>query len=153
MNRILAILALSAIILPASENIAQCRGCAAGKLMLRCDYYFVKQGKAESRSACLDYAKVVDLDGANAKAAWYYLLGGEPEKAEKSSRRAVELGQVFANEYLAYALLILGKENAAKDAMKRFSEGVKHNGFAIRDRKILEKIYPDLDFRALNSEQ
>ena len=129
-----------------------CRGCASGKLMLQCDYYAVKQGKMEMRSACEKYAEIVNVDGASAKAAWYYLLAGSVDKAYDAAKRAIDLGQVYANEYMAYALLIEGKEEEAKRAMRLFRQGVKQNSFFRTDIKVLQKFYPEVDFGILKSE-
>ena len=132
-----------------AQTDPSCRGCASGKLMLQCDYYLVKEGKMDKRSACEEYAKIVDVDGASAKAAWYYLLAGKPEKAYDAARRAIDLGQVYANEYMAYALLIQGKDADAKKAMQLFHSAVKENSFFKTDMKILHKLYPKVDFGIL----
>ncbi len=132
-----------------AEIDPSCRGCGSGKLMLQCDYYVVKQGRMEMRSACEEYAKIVDVDGASAKAAWYYLLAGKPDKAQSAAKRAVDLGQVFANEYLAYALLVKGREDEAKAVMKKFRNGVEQRSFVKRDIEALAKLYPDVDFGKL----
>jgi len=132
-----------------AEVDPSCRGCASGKLMLQCDYYVVKQGKMEMRSACEKYAEIVDVDGASAKAAWYYLLAGKPDKAQSAAKRAVDLGQVYANEYLAYALLVKGGEDEAKAVMKKFRNGVEQRSFVKRDIEALAKLYPDVDFGKL----
>jgi len=126
-----------------------CRGCASGKLMLQCDHYVVKQGKMEMRSACEKYAEIVDVDGASAKAAWYYLLAGKVGKAHDAAKRAIELGQVFANEYMAYALLIQGKEKEAEEAMQLFRKGVAQHSFFKTDIASLQQFYPNVDFSIL----
>ena len=147
-NLIFLPLLFGAVLLYA-EIDPSCRGCGSGKLMLQCDYYVVKQGKMEMRSACEKYAEIVDVDGASAKAAWYYLLAGKVEKALDAATRAVEVGQVYANEYMAYALLIGGRESEAKAAMKKFRSGVQQNSFVKRDIEALAKLYSDVDFGKL----
>ena len=132
-----------------AEVDPSCRGCASGKLMLQCDHYVVKQGKMEMRSACEKYAEIVNVDGASAKAAWYYLLADKVDKARDAAKRAIELGQVYANEYMAYALLIQGREEEAKRAMQLFRKGVKQNSFFRTDIKTLQKFYPKVDFGVL----
>jgi len=147
-NLIFLPLLLGAVSLSAEVD-PSCRGCASGKLMLQCDYYVVKQGKMEMRSACEEYAKIVDVDGASAKAAWYYLLAGKVDKALDAAERAIKIGHVYANEYLAYALLVRGKENEAKSAMEKFRSGVQQNSFVKRDIEALTKLYPGVDFGKL----
>lgn len=140
---------LLTLLSPAAGIDPLCSGCASGKLMLKCDQYVVKQGKMEMRSTCEKYAEIVDVDGASAKAAWYYLLAGKADKAESAAKRAVDLGQVYANEYLACALLIKGREDEAKAAMKLFRRGVEQHSFVKRDIEALAKLYPDIDFGKL----
>ena len=126
-----------------------CKGCAAGKLMLQCDYYVAKKGIMEKKHFCEAYAKIVDIDGAYAKAAWYYLLGENPAKALESAKRAISQGQVYANEYAAYALIILSKTDEAVSAMHRFRENIKEHGFVKRDISALQKVYPSVPFEKL----
>jgi tetratricopeptide (TPR) repeat protein len=134
----------------AMASTSNCRGCASGKLMLQCDYYVVKQGDMTKRSTCEEYAGIVDVDGASAKAAWYYLLAGNVDKALDAAERAIGIGHAFANEYAAYALLIQGKEREAAAAMKCFREAVHEKSFVKRDIETLKKFYPSIDFSKLD---
>jgi len=126
-----------------------CRGCSAGKLMLRCDYYVAKLGDLSQRDSCADYARVVDIDGASAKAAWYWLLAGEPQKALDAARRAVEQGQTFAAGYAAQALTILGRDQEASAYLGRFRAAVASRDYFSRELRTLARLYPDIDFRKL----
>jgi tetratricopeptide (TPR) repeat protein len=132
-----------------AEVDPSCRGCAAGKLMLQCDHYVAKQGMREKQTICAEYAEIVNVDGASAKASWYYLLAGKPDKALDAAERAIKVGHTYANEYLAYALLIQGKESDAIDAMQHFRQDIQQNSFIKRDIESLQKLYPDIDFGKL----
>ena len=126
-----------------------CKGCAAGKLMLQCDYYVARGGDLSKRHYCEAYAKVVNLDGASAKAAWYYLLAGRPDAAYDAAKRAMDTGQHFAALYAALAEAMAGRKEAAAQLYKRFIEWVPDHGYA-RDRiATLAKLYPDADFSPL----
>ncbi|WP_456429267.1 hypothetical protein [Nitratifractor sp.] len=135
--------------LQATDLNVSCRGCAAGKLMVQCDIYVLRQGDLTKRNYCEEYAKIVDLDGASAKAAWYYLLAGKPEQALNAAQRALRIGQDFAGEYAAYALLLLGRKQEAREAMKRFSRKAA-GSYWKKDEAILRKLYPKLDFSRLH---
>ena len=135
--------------LQAADLNVSCRGCAAGKLMLQCDVYVARAGKLEKQPLCEEYAKIVDIDGASAKAAWYYLLAGKPGKALNAAERALEIGQSYANEYAAYALLLLGKKEEAQKTMKAFATKVGGEGYLQKDLDSLKRIYPEVDFRGL----
>ncbi len=135
--------------LQAADRNVSCRGCAAGKLMLQCDVYVARQGDLSKRSYCEEYARVVDLDGASAKAAWYYLLADKPEEALQAAEKALRVGQDFAREYVAYALLMLGREQEAAEAMKKFL-GKAGDPYWKRDEGILRKLYPKYDFSGLH---
>jgi len=128
---------------------ASCRGCGAGKLMLQCDYYVVRRGETDKRHFCVEYAQIVDVDGASAKAAWYYLLGGAPEKALDAAKRALDQGQTFAAGYVAEALSALGKSEEAKSYAERFRKVVKKREYFVKEVETLKKLYPDADFSAI----
>ena len=149
MKKLILVPLLMSIASFGAERAPACRGCASGKLMLQCDYYVVKQGDRSKRSSCEEYARIVDVDGASAKAAWYYLLAGSVDQALDAANRAVDIGQAFANEYAAYALLILHREQEAIAAMQRFHEAVHEKSFVQRDVETLKTFYPDVDFTKL----
>ena len=128
---------------------ASCRGCGAGKLMLQCDIYVARQGDLSRQHVCEEYAKIVDIDGASAKAAWYYLLAGKPERVVDAAQRALHQGQTFAAGYLAEAYAIFGKHEEAKKYMERFRTLKQQGSYIEKEIKTLRKIYPSADFSAL----
>ena len=152
LNKSVSIIFLISALQAADLNVS-CRGCAAGKLMLQCDVYVAEAGHREKRSLCEKYAEIVDIDGASAKAAWYYLLAGKPEKALKAANRALKIGQNYAYEYAAYALLLLGKKEEARKAMKTFITKVGKLGgesYFQKDFKTIKRLYPEVDFRGFS---
>ncbi|WP_456451449.1 hypothetical protein [Hydrogenimonas sp.] len=137
------------LLLPAEHLEPSCKGCGAGKLMLQCDYYVARKGDLAKRHFCAEYAKIVDIDGASAKAAWYWLLAGEPDKAFDAALRAMKVGHDFAAGYAAQALVALGNAEEAKRYMARFRRTVKERGYFKKEVSTLSKLYPDKDFSCL----
>jgi len=137
------------LMLVAQSGGPSCKGCAAGKLMLQCDYYVVRQGDVGKRHFCADYAKIVDIDGASAKAAWYWLLAGEPEKAFDAALRAYNQGQTFAAGYAAQALAVMGNADEAKKFLNKFLSAVRDRSYFEKEVATLEKLYPAKDLKIL----
>ncbi|WP_457608582.1 hypothetical protein [Nitratifractor sp.] len=135
--------------LSAADTDPSCRGCGAGKLMLQCDVYVARQGDLSRQPLCERYARIVDIDGASAKASWYYLLAGKPAEALRAADRAIELGQSFAYEYAAFARLLLGQEGKAEAAMRTFLTKVPDPSYVRRDLKSLKRVYPKVPFGKL----
>ncbi|WP_300368960.1 hypothetical protein [Hydrogenimonas sp.] len=143
---ILAVLPLQVFALDPS-----CKGCGAGKLMLQCDYYVAKQGDMSRQHLCEEYAKIVDIDGASAKAAWYYLLAGKPQKAFDAAIKALKQGQTFAAGYAAQAMTIMDNPEKAKQYLSQFTNGVEERDYFEKEVSTLRKIYPSIDFSILSN--
>ena len=125
-------------------------GCGKScKSMIQCDYYVAKKGDASKQKICADYAENSDIDGAHATAAWFYLLGGKPEKARLSALQALKQGQSYAAGYLVEALVILGRTEEAKKYKKIFERSVKKRDYFKKEIEMLERLYPRADFSAL----
>jgi hypothetical protein len=150
-GKILWILMPAIFIGSASEIRVSCAGCDAGKEKVRCDYYVVDRGEKSRRKHCLNYAKYVDIDGAYPKAAWYYLLAGKPQKAVGSARKGIAQGQEYARAYLAMALWILGKPREAENEWNGLGNLRKKFGGFLRERELLKRLYPDVDFQKFES--
>ncbi|WP_353662058.1 hypothetical protein [Hydrogenimonas sp. SS33] len=135
-------------ILALQNSMAGC-GCGKGKLMLQCDYYVARLGDKSRQHLCEEYAKVVDIDGASAQAAWYYLLAGKPGKALAAARRAYDQGQTYAAGYMAEALLILGRDREAKRYRDIFVKRVKKRAYFDKEIEVLKKLYPRVGFSTL----
>jgi hypothetical protein len=119
-----------------------------------CDYHVAKCHDRSYQASCLDYAHYVDIDGAHAKAAWYYLLGGQPERALKAARKALAQGQSYAAEYAWLALMIQGKRQEADRVMKRYRPTLYAMPKAFDQDLMLTKIlYPQIKFPVLSQEK
>ena len=149
MKTLLSLLAVFALLLEASASDVSCKGCGAGKLMLQCDYYVARQGDLTKQDVCIEYAKIVDIDGASAKAAWYYLLGGKPDKAFDAAMKALNQGQTYAAGYVAQSLVALGNREEAENYLKKFQDAVQQRDYFVKEVETLRKIYPNADFSVL----
>ena len=123
-----------------------CSGCSAGKLMLQCDYYVKQRGDVSKSGFCEQYADAIDSDGTHAKAAWYYLLGQKPEKAQRSAIAALEEGQTYAAEYAAEASVIFREYEAARKYMKMLPKDFSKKEHFRKNIELLSRIYPTADF-------
>ncbi len=127
----------------------ECSGCDLNRLMLQCDYYVKLKGDPSKSGFCEKYAEALDNPGTHAKAAWYYLLGLKPQKAQRSAIAAIEEGQTYAAEYAAEASLIFNEYEAAKKYMKMLPKDFSKGAEFKKDIEILKLLYPDTDFSAI----
>jgi hypothetical protein len=149
MKRIAGILLLLSVWSAGAEFKAACTGCSIGKEKLQCDYYVAGKGDRSRQEQCRTYAQYVDIDGAYPKAAWYYLLAGDPQKALTAARKGLEQGQSYGREYLAMALWISGERERARKELARFFAEVPSHGYFEEDRQVLRRIYPSKELQAL----
>ena len=151
LSRCFAFLAVGALTLwgAGHEEHGTAKGCSACKLVLSCDYYVARNHDLSKRYLCEAYAQNVDIDGSRAKAAWYWLLAGEPAKALASAKRAMEQGQSFAAAYAAMASAILGKTDEAAEEWKKFRESVAQREYVRKELETVEALYPKVDFSGL----
>ncbi|MFK5881356.1 MAG: hypothetical protein QM482_03995 [Sulfurospirillum sp.] len=139
------------LLVVSSESIEiKCKGCSAGKDMVKCDYYVVKQHNLTYQRSCLAYAQYIDMDGMYAKAAWYYLLGGDKQKAKKSATKALREGYHYAAEYKGFADLLVGNQKEAQKALIFFRNKVKNIDYAKRDIEIMKYIYINFDSKSVD---
>ncbi len=124
-------------------------GCAASRAKMRCDYYVVKKGDRSKRAFCADYANRADLDGAAGRAAWYWILAGKPDKALASVRAAIKAHHMYAAEYGAFASMMKGNQKEGMAYWRLFIHSVRSHRYAYKDRTIVEKLYPAIDFSNL----
>lgn len=123
----------------------KCSSCTAGKEMARCDYYVARKHDLTKQQSCLAYADSIDSGGMSAKASWYYLLGGDTEKAEISAKRALKLGQHYASEYSGFIYMLNGKFTEAKRSFLFFKHKIKNIDYAKKDIKAMKHIYKNFD--------
>ncbi|BBG66351.1 hypothetical protein NNO_1648 [Hydrogenimonas sp.] len=147
LNAIICFMMMQVSVLSAGEP--NCSGCDTAKLMLQCEYYVKIKGDLSKKSFCEEYADAVDNDGSHAKAAWYYLLGGKPDRALPAAKLAIDEGQIYAAEYAAEASLFFNEYKAAKTYIKMLRKsGMEPQNFR-KNLELLKKIYPDTDFDLL----
>ncbi|NPA56993.1 MAG: hypothetical protein GXO19_04575 [Epsilonproteobacteria bacterium] len=109
---------------------------------MRCDFYVARQGDRSRVESCREYADYLHKTQVYGKAAWYYLLSLQPEKALESAQKAVKMGEGYAYEYMGDAYLILGKREKAEEAYRKFSQSVGNTHFfTSKSFPILERLY------------
>ena len=147
----IAILTAGALALGGADHDSRdtAKGCSACKLLLSCEYYVARKHDLSRRNLCEEYAKNVDIDGSRAKAAWYWLLAGKPQKARASAKRAMEQGQSFAAAYAAMASAILGETGEALEEWKKFRESVPQREYVRKELETVKALYPKVDFSGL----
>ena len=125
------------LILPLWLLGAPCTKCQLNKDQMRCEYYVAKKGDASKAHFCKSYADYLNDTKVYGKAAWYYLLAKEPQKAVEASQKALELGEAYAKEYMAFGYWLLGKKAKAKTAL----QGFEANDLTKKDKAIIQKLY------------
>ncbi len=143
MVRVLLIFCFGFLSLHAAQ--ANCSSCAIGKDMVKCDYYVVRKHNLKYQSNCLAYAKSIDTDGMHAKAAWYYLLGGDKESAKRCSKKALDMGQHYAAEYKGLVDIVENNIEGAKKELSFFKHKVKNADYVKKDIEALKYIYKDFN--------
>ncbi len=128
-------------ILFAVSGILYACNCTIGKNMMKCDYYVGRKFDKTHQKECLSYANSINKDGMYAKAAWYFLLGGDIKNAKINAKKALKIGHHYAAEYLGMVYIL---ENDIKNASKEFAffkHKVKQNKYIKKDLNILKHIY------------
>ena len=149
MRKLFPVFLLLFVSASSAEIRVACSGCSIGKEKLQCDYYVAQRGDKSRQKECRIYAEYVDIDGAYPKAAWYYLLAGDPEKALEAARKGLEQGQEYGREYLAIALWISGKKEEAKRELATFRQRVAEHGYLGRDLEQVARLYPESGLEGL----
>jgi hypothetical protein len=120
--------------------------CTLNKAQIKCSYYVAKKGDISKISHCKYYANYLFGIKAYGKAAWYYLLSLEPQKAIKSATKALKAKEKYVYEYIADGYLIMHEKEKAKKYYEKFKENVgNYNFFVMKNFQILERIYKDFD--------
>ncbi|WP_281951621.1 hypothetical protein [Nitrosophilus kaiyonis] len=128
----------------ASDKV--CTKCNLNKAQMKCNYYVAKKGDTSKVNECKFYADYLNSTKVYGKAAWYYLLSKEPTKALEAAKKAVEMGENYAYEYMAEAQLLLKKPKEAKKSFTNFKKSVGDNTFfTSKHFAILKKIYKNFN--------
>ncbi len=140
------IVLVSTVVLISATSLwsISCRCAASSKDLARCEYYVKEKFDLTHQKNCLDYADAT-IDALPAKAAWYYILGGNTKKAKESIEKALKLNQYFALEYLAIVLAIEKDYQNARKVFEEFKKKVKKHTFVKKDLETVKKIYKNFD--------
>ncbi len=124
-------------------DVSKCDKCAASKEYIKCSVYVEKKGDKSRQESCRIYAESLYASHSEARAAWYFLLSGDFDKAIEAGEKGLLVKEYYVSEYVAMAYLLKGdKENA-----KRYSEILKKyihgNLFLEQHIAVLSRLYPD----------
>ncbi len=135
-------IALLALTLCADETKI-CNGCVSGRSYMVCSYYVEKKGDLSKQKSCLEYADSLLRGESPGRASWYYLIGGDFDKAIAAGDAALERGETFALEHIAEASLLKGDKRRAKRAFDSLKKrALKNEAFLKTHFKVLKKLYP-----------
>ena len=117
--------------------------CAVGKEFLRCAYYVEKQGDLTQQKACLTYASGLLEGESPGRASWYFIVGGDFDRAIAAARKAIDRGEYYAFESLGEAWLLKGDTQKAKAAFTELRKAVPgYKPLITKHFETLTRLYP-----------
>jgi hypothetical protein len=136
------LLTILPLLLTAAEK-PTCQGCSVGKELLRCSYYVERRGDISQQDACITYAKSLIEGESPGRASWYFIVGGEFQKAIEAAKTALARGEYYAYEHLGEAYLLLNDTKKAKAAFSNLRQKVPgYEAFTPKHFQTLQKLYP-----------
>jgi tetratricopeptide (TPR) repeat protein len=135
---ILAILSFSQATEP-----KKCDKCSISKEFMRCSYYVLQKADLTYQNSCLVYAKEMQKAGNNGSASWFYIVAGEFDKAIKSGKKSVEVGEKYALEHIAEAYYLKGESEQSKEFFKLLKQNIHDKLMMEKHFQILQKLYPE----------
>jgi len=122
----------------------KCDKCTVAKEYMRCTYYVEQKGDLSYQDSCMLYAKEMERNNNNGRAAWYYLAAGDFDSAIRSGEKALKVGENYASEHIAEAYLLKDDKDKAKNFFKKIGKSSKDAQLmTIRHFSILAKLYPN----------
>jgi tetratricopeptide (TPR) repeat protein len=137
-----ALLLLFTLTLFAQEN-PKCDKCFIGKEYMRCSYYVEKNADLSKQATCITYANSLLKGESPGRASWYYIVGGDFDKAIEAGEKALQRKEFFALEHLAEAYLLKGDIKRAKTYFSKMrKKSLQNQAFIEKHFAILSKLYP-----------
>ena len=126
-----------------AQEIQKCDRCSIGKEYMKCSYYVEKKGDLSKQKSCLLYADSLFTGESPGRASWFYIVGGDFDKAIEAANVAIKRGSVFALEHLAEAYLLKGELNKAKQYFHELKQSdFRNDPIITKHFEILRKLYP-----------
>ncbi len=127
-----------------TANDPACNDCSVSKEYAKCTFYVEKKGDLNWQSSCLVFARSIEVGSNFGRASWYYLVGGDFDNAIKAGNRAVEVGELYAVEYVAQAYVLKGDMESAKKYFRKIDTSADENRLLLKKHlEILRRVYPD----------
>jgi|GEM_PF-1653385 len=110
----------------------------------KCNFFVIKKGDLSRQPSCIMIATSVLRGHSYRRASWYYLVGGDLDRAFDVATLGFSKGDYYLAETLAHIYLIKGDNAKAKKYFKIFVDNVDEDIAFIREHfDILSRLYGD----------
>ena len=110
----------------------------------KCNFFVIKKGDLSKQYSCIVVANSVLKGNSYRRASWYYLLGGDVDKAFEVAIIGLDKGDYFLAETLAEIYVIRGDIESAKKYFEIFKKNAKVDMRWIGDHfDTLGRLYTD----------
>jgi len=124
-------------------DVLKCDKCSISKEYIKCTVYVEKKGDKSKQESCRLYAESLYAGNSEARAAWYFLLSGDFDKAIEAGKKGLEVKEYYVSEHIAEAYILKGDEKNAKKYIKILQEHISGSIFLNKHVKVLSRLYPD----------
>ncbi len=127
-----------------AQQTAKCDRCTIGKEFMRCSYYVEKKGDLSKQKSCLLYADSLFTGESPGRASWFYIVGGDFDKAIEAANIALKRGSIFALEHLGEAYILKGEQNKAQKYFYELKKSdFRNDPIITKHFETLQKLYPE----------
>ena len=132
-------------ILDLLKNVTTLKDNDENLIRANCLVYAVLEKDKDKRTSCLVTAEYYMKKNAPWMSSWFYLAGGEIEKALKSSKKSVnDYDKEFVAKNIGHAYILKGKYKEAKRAYEYYFTKVRKSNIAMKkDYKMLSTFYTE----------
>ncbi len=125
-------------------DLKKCDKCSISKEYVKCSYYVEIKGNLSKQESCLIFAQSMFENNSPGRASWYYLVGGDLDKALEAGKKALKVKEYFALEQLAEIFIIKKDLKNAKKYADLFKKRVPKGAIFIdKHFEILQRVYGD----------
>ena len=125
-------------------DVLKCDNCSISKEYIKCSIYVETRGDKSKQESCQIYAESLYMANSEARAAWFFLLSGDFDKAIKAGEKGLAVKEFYVAEQIAEAYLLKGDEENAKKYIKILQEHIHGSIFVTKNIKVLARLYPDI---------
>jgi hypothetical protein len=141
--QIVLFILLSLVSFSNAVDLKKCDKCSISKEYIKCTVYVEQKGDISKQNSCMIFAQSLDEGNSDARASWYYLLGGDFDNVIKTGKNAVKTKEYYAAEQVGEAYLLKGdKKNAKKYFELLKQKAPKSDIFFKKHIEVLSRLYP-----------